>query len=210
MSELGGNLGGVFSKGYFTRPKIPNIFSMKTQSRTTNRSGIILRGIILASFIGLLFIPAPGEYALHFIGRSPVGALEEMGIDVAGGGCAGVAEPAAYFPEIDTLSYQQRGRRMPQRVQGDMRKLVFVQEPGEPISEPVRVDPVSVPGCEYPVLTGPLIAKLQPLLYLLCFPLFQQCHCRRWNGKQALTCLILWVLDEAALPREILAGLTHL
>ena len=83
---------------------------------------------------------AGGEYQVELLGGGCVVGLDGVGVDPCGRGWIGVIEAGGYRGDWNTGVDHQRGVRVAQAVDGDIRQVVYPYEITEPTADGVRMD----------------------------------------------------------------------
>lgn len=117
---------------------------------------------------------AGGEDEVELLGGGCVGGLDGVDVDLARGCRVGVAEAGGYRRQRDAGVDHQRGVRMAEAVDGDVRQVVRSYEITEPTPYRIRMDWHTVRLGEQAVAIYPSVAHAEALLSLPAFVLLEQ------------------------------------
>ncbi len=129
-----------------------------------------------------------------------------MDVDLACGGRVGVAEAGGYGSQWDTGVDHQRGVRMAEAVDGDVRQVVRSYEITEPASYRVRMDRHTVGLGEQTVTVYPSVAHAEALLSLPAFVFLEQLDGNRGRFDVARGAVVLGRVRNDPLVRDVQRG----
>ena len=114
------------------------------------------------------------ENEVELLGGGCVGGLDGVDVDLTGRCRVGVTESGGYRRQGDTGVDHQRGVRVAEAVDGDVRQIVRSYEITEPTPYRVRMDRHTVRLGEQAVAIYPSVAHAEALLSLPAFVLLEQ------------------------------------
>lgn len=146
---------------------------------------------------------AAGEEDVELLGGGCVGGLDGVDVDLTCGGGVGVAEAGSYRCQRDAGVDHQRGVRMAETVDGDVRQIVGADEVAEPAPYRIRMDRHTVGLREQAVAIYPSVAHAEALLSLPPFVLLEQLDGDSRRFDVAGGAVVLCRIRDDALVRNV-------
>ena len=143
------------------------------------------------------------EDQVELLGGCCVGGLDGVDVDLARGCRVGVTEAGGYRCQRDAGVDHQRGVRVAQTVDGDVRQVVRTDEVAEPASYRVRMDWHTVGLGEQAVAIYPSVTHAEALLSLPPFVLLEQLDGDSRGFDVARGAVILCRIRDDALVRNV-------
>ena len=143
---------------------------------------------------------------VELLGGCCVGGLDGVDIDLARGGRVGVTEAGGDGGDRDAGVDHQRGVRMAEAVDGDVRQVVRTDEITEPTSDGIRMDWHTVRLGEQAVTVYPSVAHAEALLSLPALVLLEQLDGDSRGFDVARGAVVLGRIRDDALMRDVQRG----